>query len=144
MIPLLPFSALTQLIPLETVRSMRGLSGEAIMEDVDSGKLRFVWDVSVKGERATVREWRFWLLELTAPTTIAELSPSAGIARILGEHRKIWRGTEIAQMLLVSRPHIHRLNRCRELPAQKRGHTLYINRPAMERFLTRRLYPPAN
>lgn len=125
----------TQLVPMAFVRAARGISAEVIQGDVDSGALRLVWNVST-GRR--IKELRFWLKEIVEPASVARLSVTEAIATILGEQRTRWRGVEVAQLLMVSRPQIHRLRKRRALPGKVTGGTLWIQRAVLEKFLTDR------
>lgn len=134
-----PFPELNQLVPMAHARVVLGQNTEEIMAALDCGKLRFAFNVSAKGRQARILEIRLWSLELVKPTLTAGLSVPQAIAKILGPHQKAWKGVELAQMLLVSRPSIHRLYQSKALPGQVRGNTLWVGRPALEEFLTTRL-----
>ena len=72
--------------------------------------------------------------------SMARVTLPEAIAVILGEHRSRWRGVEVAQMLMVSRPQIHWLRKRRMLEGKIVGNTLWIQRAALEKFLTSRYY----
>ncbi len=134
----MPFPIQVQLVPVAVLRALRGITADAIQDAVDAGRLKFVWNINPRGNRGQICQLRFWIRELLAPGSVAHLSLAAAIGAILGERRTQWRGAEIAQMLLVSRPTIHHLNRGRVLAGRIQGNTLWIARPALERFLTDR------
>lgn len=138
--PPLPFSNRSQLIPISVVRALRGLSAEAILALMESGELRFAFNFSARFPKSQVCHWRFWLREVIAPNTVARLTLLQAIALMLGEHRQRWRGTELAQLLLLSRPTIHRLHQSGALRGKIKGNTLWVERPALETLLTTRLY----
>lgn len=131
------FPAQTQLVTVDFLRAVRGISADAIQASVESGELRFVWDVST-GERITAL--RFWIKEIVTPGSVVRATMPEAIAAILGEHRCRWRGVEVAQMLMVSRPQIHWLRKRRALDGKVVGNTLWIQRAALEKFLTSRYY----
>lgn len=124
-----------QLVTMDVVRALLGISTDAIQSAAESGKIRFAWNVSVKGSRAQISELRFWLREIVQPAAAANLSLSLVIASILGEHRSQWRGVEVSNLLMVSRPQIHRLQKSKALPGQVKCNTLWIGRAGLEKFL---------
>ena len=132
----IPVSARTVLVTTEVVRAARGVDADTVSAQVDAGELRWVWDVS-NGE-GDVRELRFWAREIIAPETVTDLTPAAVVGMVLGKDRARWRGVELAQLLLVSRPHIFRLHEAKELPGEIVGGTLYVARAAVEKFLMKR------
>lgn len=133
----LSISQRTVLVTLDMVRAVRGVDADTITAQVDAGELRWVWDVST-GEGA-IRELRFWAKEIIAPEFCAGLKATKAVAEILGSDRARWRGVEIAQLLLVSRPQIFRLHESGELRGAVVSGTLYVDRAALEKFLARRL-----
>jgi hypothetical protein len=133
----LSISQRTVLVTVDMVRACKGVDADTITAQVDAGTLRWVWDVS--NGAGAVRELRFWAKEIIVPEFCTALNPAQAINQILGSDRARWRGVEIAQLLLVSRPHIFRLHEAKELKGDVIGGTLYVNRPVLEKFLTVRL-----
>jgi excisionase family DNA binding protein len=131
----------TVLVTLDTVRASLGVDADSIIAKVDAGELRWVWNVS--NGTGEVRELRFWAREIVAPELTRELTPAKALELILGDSplavRKDWRGVEIAQLLLVSRPQIFRLHEAGELPGVIVGGTLKVKREALKTFLRTRL-----
>ena len=132
----LSISQRTVLVTVDMVRAARGVDADTISAQVDAGELRWVWDVS--NGTGAVRELRFWAREIIAPELCAELTPAAVVKMILGADRARWRGVELAQLLLVSRPHIFRLHEGGELKGEIVSGTLYVPRLVVEKFLTQR------
>jgi len=133
----LPVHQRTVLVTVDTVRAARGVDADTILGQVDAGELRWAWDVSAgKGE---VRELRLWAREIIAPEACAKLTAAAVVSSVIGSDKARWRGTELAQLLLVSRPHIKALADAKELPGQIAAGTLWVARAALEKFLTTRL-----
>jgi len=132
----LSISARTVLVTLDMVRACRGVDADTVLAQVDAGELRWVWDVSSGG--GTVRELRFWAREIIAPEMSANFKPAQVISLVLGTDRARWRGVEIAQLLLVSRPQIFRLHEAGDLKGDIVGGTLYVARAVVEKFLTQR------
>lgn len=139
----LSIAPITQLVPTSVVQASRGISAEAVQHLVESGKLLWVWNLNAKPQRREICELRFLWQELAAPlpanTTLAD-----AIRMILGERRESWRGPEVAQMLLLSRPSIHRLCENHALSGTITNNVLWIQRAALERFLIERHYAAAN
>lgn len=126
----------TPLVTLDTVRAVRQVDADTIFADVDEGRLRWVWDVSANRGAGSVRELRFWTLEVNLPESVRRVTLDQVIALILGD-RTQWRGPEIAQLLIVSRPTVHRLQD--ELKAEVVAGTLKCDRAALVNFFKRRL-----
>lgn len=139
----LSISQRTVLVTSDMVRACRGVDADTISAQVDAGELRWVWDVSAGEARGTgqgaIRELRFWAKEIIAPEFCNGMKPTKAITEILGSDRARWRGVEVAQLLLVSRPHIHKLHELGEIKGDIVGGTLYVLRPVLEKFLTERL-----
>ncbi len=135
----------TVLLTLDVVRAVLGLDARGVLEEVESGRLRWVWDISAhQGRRCArtghrVRELRFWVGELMAPHFCHALQPSQAIALMLGSHRQLWRTREVMQHLLCSQSIVTRLVDQGELTGPLRGRTRWVTRRSLERFLFRRL-----
>jgi hypothetical protein len=131
------FSRRTVLVTLDVVRAVFGVDAEEVMKMVESGELQWVFDLSARG--AAYRELRFWTRELVAPERCL-MTPARAVQLILGEDRGRWRGTEIQQLLLVSRPSVLRWHRSGVLPGETLNRTLWVTRRTLEQFLTERLW----
>ena len=136
-----PISHRTVLVKIDMLRALWGVDSETISAKVDAGEILWAWDVSAG--RGEVRELRFWVRELIAPETV-RLTPAQTIQSVLGEGRTRWRGVEIAQLLLVSRPHIFKLHESGELPGDIISGVLYVQREAVRAFLASRLIGNGN
>jgi hypothetical protein len=139
----LSISQRTVLLPVESLRVHLGVDADTILARIDGGDYRWVFDVSsVKQRRLNsakhVRELRLWAREIVAPEVTRDLSPKAAVAEILGARERFY-GTEIAQLLLVSRPQIFRLHESKELSGDIVGGKLWVQRAALETFLHKRL-----
>src|SRR5262245_34663722 len=122
----------THLVTTDTVRALKGCSSDAVQCLVESGQLRWVWDVNARRTRQ-ISELRYWLPELLGKIPHNATLPDV-IRQILGQHRQAFRGVEVAQILLLSRPSIQRLRKSGALKGKIRGSTLWIKRPALEQF----------
>lgn len=124
----------TPLVEIGTVRAVRRVDADTIHDEVDEGKYRWVWNVSAL--RGEIRELRFWTRELHEPAAVANLSVPEVVNQILGPQAE-WRGPEIAQLLIVSRPTVHRLQA--ELGAVLVGGVIKCRRDGLARWLKARL-----
>ena len=127
----------TVLVTVDMVRAALGVDADSVQARVEAGEFRWVWNVSAG--QGDVRELRFWAREIIAPETTKHLTVAMALNLILGLERLHWRGTEIAHLLLVSRPQIFRLHESGELPGEIVGRTLRVTRAAVVHFLTQRL-----
>jgi len=144
------FHPSTVLVGMETARAMLGMDGEEVLEQIEQGRFRWVWDISsrpavggpapgpprLKRHRAP----RFWLQELQAPDLCRELTLEQVLEALLGQGRASWPATRVAQLLLCSRPAILRLVRAGELTGPVRDGARLIARADLEAFLRRRLW----
>jgi hypothetical protein len=132
----LSISQRTVLVTVDMVRAALGVDADSVTAKVDAGELRWVWDVSCG--TGAVRELRFWAKEIIAPEFTRAQSLPQVVAEVLGKERLRWRGTEIAHLLLVSRPQIFRLHEAGDLAGEIVGGTLYVTRAVLEKFLIKR------
>jgi len=136
--PALPMTARTVLAGVETARALLRVPADVITVWIETGRLRWVWDISVRG--GSVRELRFWSRELIAPDTIAGLGAAQVIDLIVGAaQRARLHSAEVAQILLCSRPHVMRLVRSGELTGALNGHARWIDRASLILFFHHRL-----
>jgi hypothetical protein len=133
----LPLSQRTVLVTTDVVRAVLGVDAETVTAKVDKGELQWVFDVSVSGGTRPVREFRFWARELMSPEG-CPFTPEQAVQLILGT-RPRWRGVEIQQLLLTSRPSVMRWHRSGDLPGEVSGNNFWVTRQRLERFLTSRL-----
>lgn len=139
----LSISQRTVLVTVDTLRTHLGVDADTILARVDNGEYRWVFDVSSVRQRRLnsakhVRELRIWAREVIAPETTSGLSPEGAVRDILGKRDRFY-GTEIAQLLLVSRPQIFRLHDSEELSGEIVGGKLWVSRAVLEKFLLRRM-----
>ena len=134
----LPLNQRTVLVPTEIVRGVLGLDAESVWAKVDTGELRWVWDIR-KGDAAQIRELRFWARELIQPDAHRGLSADAVIDSVIGTARERLRAREVGQLLLCSDSLICRLVQCGLLRGPKVGHTQWIERASLAEFLRSRL-----
>ena len=133
------------LATMEWVRRHTGFDADTISRWVDAGELLWVWDVSaVARRRAVVRELRFWPAEVDARgTAVASELARRPLAKVIEEvlgtgTRERIGATELAQLLLVSRPHVMRLVRDRMLAGPLINGKQWVARESAEKFLRAR------
>ncbi len=131
----------TALVSTDVVRAVLGVDAAAVASLVESGELAWVFDLSAR--QGKMRELRYWARELFAPEQ-CQITPARAIQLILGKRRQRWRGTEIEQLLLASRPTILRWHRSGDLPGERIDHTFWVNREDLANFLRSRLHHPGD
>ena len=127
----LPANTRTVLVGLPIVRAKFGRDTDSILAKVDSGELRWVFDVGLGSRR---RFLRFWILELVSPQTTAALQPAQAIDGILGQGATIQRG-EIERRWIISHPTIGRWIRHRHVELVAPGK---VCRASLAKFLAGR------
>jgi hypothetical protein len=141
----LPLHPSTALVTLDLVRAVSGLDTERVWTRVESGRLRWVWDISARSHpggaacRGEVRELRFWAAELVAPEHCRYLQVEQVLSTVLGGQRQHWTSIEVAQRWLCSRAILKRLVDAGELAGPLRARTRWLTRASMADFLRRRL-----
>jgi hypothetical protein len=140
---LLPIAARTALVDAQTARAALGVDADSISAMVDAGELRWVFDVSLNGAGdRTVRELRFWAKELAGNTgrSMQDTKPGAIVDEIIGFHaEEKLRAVTVAQLLLISRPQVHRILDAGLLQGFRNGHAEYVWRASLVSFLCHRL-----
>jgi len=123
------------LVPLSVAATILEVEPESVREMVESGRLRWVWNVASTASRA---ELRFWLAELLG-RGLAGAPGSQVIERVVGyPFEKRLRCRTVCNLLYIARPHLQRLTG--ELPISLEGGLCWISRADVVRFLERRLW----
>jgi hypothetical protein len=128
----------TVLVDVNSVRAALGIDADSVSAKIDNGELQWVFDVSTS--RTKIRELRFWAREVIAPESVAFLSLSKVISQIVPQSRDWFHGSEIAHLLLISRPTLMLLSG--ELKGEIINHSLRVKRTALEKFLALRCDGP--
>lgn len=124
------------LIPIQGARITLGKTAEEIYALVDSGELRWVWNISADAKN---RALRFWSCELNGEP-VRHLEPSAVVDRIVGHaHELEIRNEVVSRILWASTPTVLRLYRCGALAGRIESHALWILRVSLVEFLHCRL-----
>jgi hypothetical protein len=143
------------LASLEWVRRETGFDADTVLGWVDGGtakgghSLRWAWDVSAAPRRdGSVRELRFLPCEVRAlgHGSLAEIQGrdlDEVISDILGSRtRERFGAVEVANLLLVSRPHMGRLVESGQLSGHRAGHKQWLTRASLSEFFRARLVVP--
>lgn len=111
-----------------------------VLEMVDTGELRWVFDVASNADGSTRRELRFWLGELLAQDAQVDRTVQEVVAAVVG-HELVpqLRGHTVCNLLRVARPHLRRLAVTGELRGDVTGRVRWVERPSLCEFLERRL-----
>lgn len=122
----------TKLVNLHFVRAAKALTSERVFELVDSGRLRWVFNVSPVGKK--LRDLRFLAEEVVGSLNCAGLTVDDALGFILG-HKQTFRPGEIETQWIVSHQTIMRLRKAGEIE-QING---CLTRASLAEFLRRRL-----
>jgi hypothetical protein len=129
----MPVNQRTVLVDTNGVRMAMGIDADSVFALVDHGQLRWVFDVSTRG---AIRELRYWAAEVIAPEQVARLELDQVVDRILPRNRAWLHGSEIAHLLLVSRPTVSVLRE--QMRGEIVGHSIRAKREDVARFLASR------
>jgi hypothetical protein len=127
----------TVLVDTNTVRAARGVDADSVLAATDAGELRWVWDVSAAAAaERRVRELRFWAREVIMPEGTRGLTLEQVLECIVPPGRETFAGTQVGQLLMVSRPTMLALYA--EMSAVLVGRAITVPRRGLERFLRSR------
>lgn len=125
----------TALVTVDTARAVRGVDTESILAEIESGNIRWVFDIALPG--AARRELRIWASSLIAPEF--KHAEADVLRAVLGTTRDTLRGAQVAQLLLCSYNHVQRLHDLKLLTGAIIGHTRQIQTASLGSFLRSRL-----
>ncbi|MBM3878575.1 MAG: hypothetical protein FJ387_02495 [Verrucomicrobia bacterium] len=125
------------LMSMDAARYLLGLRTAEMVERIESGVLRWAFDVRSPG--AAAASWRLWAREVVAPDLPCDLPSATVVSAILGTGRPWMRCAEVCDLLWCSPQHLTRLWEADELAGEIRVHTLWLDRLKIEDFLLRRL-----
>lgn len=134
----MPIGAEVSLVDLQTIRAIRGLDAESVLALIDAGRIRWVWDVSLPNSAR--RELRFLTAEARGEAVCVTASRAQAIDLAIGvpPTRQRVRAAEIEQRWVVSNQTVMRLGRAGEITVEMEGHTKWVRRDSLARFLARR------
>lgn len=131
----LPINRRALLLTVDTVAASRGVTPETVYEDVDSGRLLWVWNVAAN-PNGTIRDLRFFAQEVIAPE-FAKRQTLAQVIKLLVPQREWLRNWELEHLLAVRRPTLVALRE--ELRAVVADGAVRIPRAALVNFFQRRI-----
>lgn len=125
------------LVDINRAMECLGYGTEVVLDMVDTGEVRWVWDVGAgHGSR---RELRFWLGELLAPMIQRERPLTEVLGFIIGHDLSTeLRAATVGDILLLRRPSVWRLVVTGELKGRQVGHVQWIARDSFRKFLEAR------
>lgn len=134
----LPIASEVTLVDIQTIRALRGLDAESVAALIDAGRIRWVWDFSLPG--AVRRELRFLAAEAMGAASTVTASRADAIDMAIGvpPSRTRVRAAELEQRWVVSNQTILRLGRIGEITVEIAGHTKWVMRESLVKFLGRR------
>lgn len=134
----MPIGTEVSLVDLQTIRAIRGLDAESVLALIDAGRIRWVWDVSLPNSAR--RELRFLTAEARGEAVSVTASRAQAIDLAIGvpPTRQRVRAAEIEQRWVVSNQTVMRLGRAGEITVEMEGHTKWVRRDSLARFLARR------
>ena len=137
----LPISPRMRLTDTNGVRLARGVDTQSVWRMADG--MWWVWDIGVRRGRrwARKRELRYLVDEIVDPSGsgVVMQSPAQIVERLLGTERQQWSVTDVSNLLLCSKEHVHALLRSGALWAVGRRSPLQIGRASLAEFLMSRL-----
>lgn len=128
------------LVPLDVAMHVLSRPKPWIQSMVQSGELRWIFDVSAHAGPKKREEWRFWLSELYAPDMMRYLDEDDAVDEVVKhetQERLCLR--TVGELLWVARPHLTRLESTGELPVSSWGGVRCVTRNDLSAFLDRRL-----
>lgn len=133
------------LVPLSDTTTLLKLRHEAVLDMVDCGELRWVWNIARAG--ASRAEYRFWLGEIfarigAAPLTMPAVPTLDVVIRcVIGRDKSVphLHSESVADLLGTRRQVVHAWLATGELAGPAVGRKQYVTRASLEAFLTRRI-----
>lgn len=124
----------TRLVTVDTVRVVLGVDTDTVLCRVEAGEIRWAWDIGLSSSK---RELRIWAREIAVGGE--RFTPEEVVDMVIHTQREHLRSSELAQILICSRPHMLELMRQGELEGPRCGHAQHITRTSFAAFLRRRL-----
>lgn len=135
-------SSRSALVTVETARVALGVDEDSVLGLVESGSLRWAFDIGARAISHRNREVRLWAACIAA---IQRGEPQPGetladaLARIVpATNRRHLRASEVRAVLCCSQQHIERLARNSAIEACLANRTRWISVTSLLQFLTRR------
>lgn len=135
----LPLHRRSVLVTVDVVRAALGCRSEQVYWAVQSGRIRWAWEVGLNArpEQPTLR---IWARELLTPMCQNHLRDEQVIDCIVGSPNRVClKGPEVEQLLLVNRSHVTRLIHAGELNGHLEAGHQWVYRSSLCEWLGRRL-----
>ena len=136
---IVPTTSQTALLTLETARTLLARDHDAILAMVDSGALRWAFDLSVSGQPPrAVRVWGYSISCFQRGVADEDNVETVLAAILLGRRARL-RASELTHRLSCSHDHLTRLVDGRRIVGGVEDHTLWLNCDSVARFLGNRV-----
>ena len=132
-------SAERVLVSVDMAAAMMGMHADRIVERLD-GDWPWAWDLTARQGRREIRIWRRMVEDPaavpspTSPQVIAQV-----IAAVIGTETGDVRGAFLEARWGFSGQHFHRLMRQGLVAGRKQGHTRWLDRQSLGRWMEQRL-----
>lgn len=136
---IVPTTSQTALLTLETARTLLTRDHDAILDLVDSGKLRWAFDIGITGKPPRcIRVWGYSISCFQRSVADEDNIETVLAAVLLGRRARL-RASELTHRLSCSHDHLSRLVEGRRISGGVENHTLWLNRDSLARFLKSRV-----
>lgn len=128
----------TALLPVEFFRAMLGCRAEQVYWSIQSGRIRWAFEIGTKPEPSQPT-LRIWARELLTPGACGHFEATWVVDAIVGaEGCAVLKAPEVEHVLMVNRSHVLRLFKAGELSGRLVCGHLWITRASLCDFLLRR------
>jgi len=132
------------LMPISVVRSCLGIDEDKVLALIETGALRWAWDIAARSAGRKIREIRVWspcvAVRQAGGTEQPGKSSGEVIAAVVGcEGRKNLSASEVRDLLLCSQQTVSRLMDGGELQGETTRRARWVDRQGLVEFLNRRL-----
>lgn len=128
-------SAEVELVSVATAGAMTGLHTDRVMELLDCD-WPWAWDLTARTGR---REIRIWRRMVQNPASVAGMGKAQVIAAVIGTETGDVRGAYLETRWGFSGQHFHRLMSKGLVAGRKQGHTRWLDRQSLGRWMEQRL-----
>lgn len=130
-------------MPIDTVRWCLGLDEDKVLALIETGKLRWAWDIAVRSTGANIRQIRVWSPCVAALRSGGDgqpgVSPDEVVAAVIGGGPgKSLRTSQVRALLVCSHQTVCRLLDRGELHGERTRTTRWVSRQSLAEFLSRR------
>jgi hypothetical protein len=128
-------SAEVELVSLATASAMTGLHADRVLERLD-GEWPWAWDLTARHGRREIRIWRRMVQD---PGSVRGWSTAEVVTAVIGTQTGDVRGAYLETRWGFSGQHFLRLMRQGLVAGRKQGHTRWLDRQSLGRWMEQRL-----